>query len=74
MLAYNLGITKRDNKRMLNRGRFWGLQIGTRGIANRNTLRDFESGKRDFILGQGLQIRAREITNPGRDFKLGQGL
>ena len=74
MLVYNLRITKRDNKKFSNRARFYGLQIGERGIANRDTLRDFESRKRDFKLGQGLQIGASEIINQGRDFKLEQGL
>ena len=41
MLAYILGITKRDNKGIANWGRFWGLQIGAKrlqmvvGISNR---------------------------------------
>ena len=74
MLAYILGITKRGNKRITNRRRFYGLQIGARGFTNRGSLRDFKLGQRDFKSGQRLQIGAREITNQGRDFKSGQGL
>ena len=81
MLAYILGITKRDNKGIANRGRFQGLQIGVRRIANRGSLRHFKSGQgisyvgqRDFKSRQRLPIRARKITNRGRDFKLEQGL
>ena len=42
MLAYILGITKRDNKGIANWGRFWGLQIEGE-ITNR--------GKRDYKVG-----------------------
>ena len=45
MLAYVLGITKRANKGITNRGRFYGLQIGVRGITNRGSLRYFKSGQ-----------------------------
>ena len=51
-----LGITKRCNKEITNRGRFQGLQIGSRGITNRGSLRDFKSGQRDYKLGLGFQI------------------
>ena len=80
MPTYILRITKRGNKGNTNWGRFYGLQIGERGITNRGSLRDFNRGKkitnrgRDFKLGQRLQIGAREITNQDRDFKSGQGL
>ena len=72
MLAYILGIT--------NPGRFWGIQIGTRKIANMGSLRDFKSGEKVYKLGQRCQIGAKrfqivaEITHGGkRDCKLGQG-
>ena len=74
MLAYILGITKRGNKGITNRGRFQGLQIGARGITNRGSLRDFKSGQKNYKSGQRLQIEAREIINRGWDFKLGHGL
>ena len=87
MLAYILyqicfklfWITKRDNKRITNRGRFQGLQIGERGITNRGSLRDFKQGRKANKSGQGFQIGAKrfqigsEITNQGkRDYKPGQ--
>ena len=53
MLAYILGITKRDNEEITNRAR---------GITNRDSLKDFKLGQRDFKLGQKLQI-GEEITN-----------
>ena len=34
MLAYILGIRKRGNNGIANRGRFQALQIGARGLAN----------------------------------------
>ena len=76
MLAYILGITKRGNKGITNQGRFYGLQIGARGITNRG----FKQGQKDYKLGQGFQIGAKrfqigaDITNPGnRHYKSGQG-
>ena len=42
MLSYILGITKRGNEGITNRGRFYGLQITTRGNKNRGSLRDFQ--------------------------------
>ena len=57
MLAHILGITKRGNKGIANRGRFYELQIGARGTANRDSLRDFKSGQKDYK-PQGLQIDA----------------
>ena len=62
MLPYILGITKWENRVITNRGRFWGLQFGARGITYRASLRDFKSGQRDFKSGQRLQIGAG-ITN-----------
>ena len=53
-------ITKRGNKRIANRGRFWGLQIGARGVTNWGIFRDFKS--------------RQKITSRGRDYKSGQGL
>ena len=53
MLAYILGITRRDNKEITNRAR---------GITNRDSLKDFKLWQRDFKLGQKLQI-GEEITN-----------
>ena len=44
MLAYILGITKRY--------RFWGLQIGARGITNKGNLKDFKLGQKDYKSGQ----------------------
>ena len=58
MLAYILGIAKRDNKEIKNQGRFQGLQNGARGITNRGNLRDSKSGQRYF--------------KSGRDYKSGQ--
>ena len=51
MLAHTLGITKRDNKGITNRGRFWGLQIGAKWITNRGNLGDFKSGQSYYKLG-----------------------
>ena len=75
MLAYILGITKRGNKRITNRRRFYGLQIGARGFTNRGSLRDFKLGQPDFKSGRDyksgqerLQTRAG-ISNRGRDYK-----
>ena len=48
MLAYILGITKRGNKRY----RFWGLQIGARGISNKGNLKDFKLEQKDYKSGQ----------------------
>ena len=52
-----------------------GLQIGARGITNRDSLRDFKlwqkdykSGQKDFKFGPRLQIGA-EITNLCRTIK-----
>ena len=42
------------------------------GISNR--VRYFESGQRDFRLGQRLQTGARGISNHRRDYKSGQAL
>ena len=59
MLAYILGIKNQSNKGITNRGRFKGLQIGTRGITNRGSLKDFKSGQKDYKSGQErLQIGA----------------
>ena len=69
MLAYLLGITKRGNKGITNRGRFQGLQIRARKITNRGSLRDFKLRKKDYKSGQRFQIGAKrfqvgaEITN-----------
>ena len=38
MLAYILGITKRGNKGITNRGSFYELQIEARGITNKGKL------------------------------------
>ena len=46
MLAYILGITKRGNKEITNRGKVQGLQIGERVITNRGSFRDFKSGEK----------------------------
>ena len=85
MLAYILGITKRGNKGITNRGRFLGLQIGAREITNRGSLRDFKSGQKDYKSGQGFQTGAKkfqigaEITNRGKTdyrqgFQIGAGI
>ena len=47
MLAYILGITKRDNKGITNRARLSGLQIGARGIKYRGGFRDFKSAQKN---------------------------
>ena len=80
MLAYVLGITKRGNKGIANRGKFKGLQIRARGITNRDSLRDFKLGQKDYKSGHGFQIEAEkfqieaDITNRGNiDYKPGQG-
>ena len=52
MLAYILGIAKRGNKRNTKRRKFYGLQIGARGITNRASLQDFKSGQKDYKLRQ----------------------
>ena len=67
MLAYILEITRRGNKRITNRGSFEGLQIGARAITNRDSLRDFKSGQKDYKSKQGFQIGAKR-------FKSGKGL
>ena len=65
-------IIKRGNKGITNRGRFQGLKIGARGIANRDSIRDSKSGQTDYKSGQGFQIGAKrfqigaEIINRGR--------
>ena len=43
----------------------WGKKITNRG-------RKFKLGQKDFKSGQRLQIRARGISNRGRDYKLVQ--
>ena len=64
MLAYILGIIKRSNK----------------GITNRGSLRDFKSEQTYYKLGQKFQIRTKrfqietEIVNwCKRDYKPGRG-
>ena len=52
MLAYILGFTKRGNKGITKRYRFWGLQIGERGITNKGNLKDFKLGQKDYKSGQ----------------------
>ena len=64
MLAYILGIT--------NPGRFWGIQIGTRKIANMGSLRDFKSGQKVYKLGTTMSNRSKEISNRGRDHPWGK--
>ena len=72
MLAYILGIAKRDNKEIKNQGRFQGLQNGARGITNRGNLRDSKSGQRyfksgrDYKSGQDRLQTGAEITNQCR--------
>ena len=56
MLAYILAITKRGNKGITNLGKYFGLQIRARGIANRGSLRDFKSGQKNYISGQGFKL------------------
>ena len=47
MLAFTLGITNQGNTVITNRGRFYGLHIEARGIANTGSLiRDFKSGQK----------------------------
>ena len=45
MLAYILGITKRGNK----------------GITNRGSFRNFKSGQNDYKSGQGFQTGAKRF-------------
>ena len=52
MLTYILGITKRGNKGVTNLGMFCRLQVRTRGITNRGSLKDFKSRKKDSKSGQ----------------------
>ena len=66
MLVYTLRITNRGNKRITNRGRFQGLQIESRGITNRSSLRDFKSGQKDYKSGQ-------RDYKPGLGFQIVQG-
>ena len=67
MLAYILGITKRDNKGITNQGKFQGLQIRARGIIDRGSLRDFKSRQKCYKSG-------RDFKSGQRDFKSGQRL
>ena len=72
MLAYLLGITKRGNKGITNRGKFQGLQIRARKITNRGSLRDFKLKGKNYKSEQRFQIEAKrfqvgaEITNRSR--------
>ena len=58
----NFWLTKRDNERITNRDRFKGLEIGARGITNRDSFRDFKLRQEGAGWGggggggQGLQI------------------
>ena len=61
MLSYILGITKWGSKGITNRIRFYGLQIGERGITNEGSLRDFKSGKKVCKLGKGSHIGAKRF-------------
>ena len=54
MLAYILSITKRGSKGITSRGKRNYKQAQLKGFQ---------------IEAKRLQIRAREITNPGRDYK-----
>ena len=54
-------VTKRGNKGITNRGRFYGFRIGARGITNRVSFRDFKSGQKDYKLGLRFQIRAKRF-------------
>ena len=81
MLVYFLGMTKQGGKGFNNQDRFQGLQIAARGNTNRSNLRDFKLGQKDYISGQGFQIRPKrsqvkaKITKwDKRDCKPGQGL
>ena len=56
-------------KKRKSEKKFWvtkrgitGLQIGARGITNRDSFRDFKSGQKDDKSGQRLPIGAREIS------------
>ena len=72
MLAYLLGIIKRGNNGITNRGRFQELQIRARKITNSGSLRDFKLRKKNYKSGQRFQIGAKrfqvgaEITNRSR--------
>ena len=61
---YEGGKKRKSEKKNsgLKNGAITGLQIGARGITNRNSLRDFKSGQKDDKSGQRLQIGAREIS------------
>ena len=74
---YQNGKKRRSGKKFLGyeNGAIMGLQIGARGITNRDSLRDFKlwqkdykSGQKDFKFGPRLQIGA-EITNLCRTIK-----
>ena len=56
-------------------------KTGPRGITNRDSVKDFKSGQKDYKLEQKFQIWAKrfqigaEITNRGKiDYKPGRGL
>ena len=68
MLAYILGITKRGNKGITNRGRFSGLQIEARGITSMGSLRDFKSGQKRLKTRVGISNWARDHKSVQNNF------
>ena len=64
MLANILGIAKRGNKRITNRARIWGFQIGARGIKNKGRLRDFKSERKSLYRDRVYKSR-QEILQTG---------
>ena len=61
MLAYILGISKQGNEGITN----YGLQIGTRGIANRQIgqLKGFQIGEKRLQIEAGVSNWGKKISN-----------
>ena len=61
MLAYILGIIKQSNKGITDPNRFQKLKIGARGITNRDSLREFKSGQKDYESQQGYKTGQKRL-------------
>ena len=60
----NFWLTKRDNERITNRDRFKGLEIGARGITNRDSFRDFKLRQEGAGWGgAGITNRCRTLIS-----------
>ena len=72
MLVYILGITKRVNKGITNRGQVSGTTKRGKRDYKQGQLKGFQIGTKRLQIGAGISNRDKKISNQGRDYKLGQ--